>query len=368
MGGHEEGAAGGAGADPAAGQSAADKSSRDHRKISTLGVLSLLMGAGLLVCSVFFVTIPSIANPVMSDIGPFTFRLLFCVSLGLILVGLGDYAFYTINSSFVVGGATAIALGIFGILQLAKPGELPNVVARVVVKGSLPADAAVTLVAADSTSIRAEKDAAPGIDSIFLLDLKRDLARQLLQQCFRIVYSGVPDFYVSGPEARLPANFDLLFHFIIDRQKLYRLRADGLNDAVPACDPNRLATRDAPPAINATIIGSAISTSISSGNSSSGNTGTEPLGWTYFGNEYTPPSNWGERVYDNQTQARAAPPKSGDKIVALTDVYLRKGPIDCDNGNCTLAPVVRPVRSGETFVVTSVKKVIASYWAEISKQ
>jgi hypothetical protein len=344
--------------DDKAAAKAAERSMRDDRRISTLAMLTLTIGAVLLILSFILVTFPGVTNPVLANIGPLTFRLLFCVALGLILVGLGDYAFFKVDSSFVVGGASAIALAIFVILQSAKPGEFADVAAQVVVRGKPSTDATVTLVTPESESIAATKDGAPGVDTVFLLKIKHELALRLPQQCFRIVYTGAPAFYVNGPIAQLPVTIDKLFHFVIEGNKLLRLRSDGYTDPVPPCDPSALATKDILPSASSSTVAAISNTSP-----------PESLGWTYFGNLNSAPNIWSERVYDNQSRPKADPPQKADKIVALTDVYLRKGAIDCDgSGTCTQQPVVRVVRSGEVLSVNSVKKVMASFWVEVSNK
>ena len=339
------------------GVTAASASRRDGRTISTLALLTLIIGAVLLVLNFFFVTIPSMTDPVLTNIGPFTFRLLFCVSLGLILVGLGDYAFFKADSSFVVGGAIAIALAIFSVLQFAKPSEPADVVARVVVRGGAPPGAAVNLITPQSDSIAAHKEATTGFDTIFVLKVHRDVARELPQKCFRMAYNGMPPFFVNGPKTRLPANIDLLFDFVLENNKLFRLGDDGLNVAVPSCETNAFVSTDIspPPTVAVPVVNNPPNT-------------TGSLGWTYFGNLGTAPNNWSERVYDNQSRAKTEPPQAGDQIIALKDVYLRQGPIACDaDGICTQLPALRIIRSGEVLSVNSVTKVMASFWAQVSK-
>src|SRR5205823_5426495 len=76
------------------------------------------VGIFLLVSTVLIGMIPALSySLILQD--DLVRRLLFCISVGLILASLGDYAFYSEKSltrAFAIGGAGAIALVLFFVL------------------------------------------------------------------------------------------------------------------------------------------------------------------------------------------------------------------------------------------------------------
>jgi hypothetical protein len=347
------------------GQEAAQKASRDNRTMSGLARAGLVVGVVLLAITVLIGMVPALSySLILQD--DLVRRLLLCISVGLILASLGDYAFVsekTVNRVFTIGGAGAIALILFFVLGTQRVEQVWAARVRfdkdMVVK-------TVYLLTADSSEYEGKIDPQYTQAKIYRFRVPQSIAEQITQECFTIAIatedSRREKFEIQGAEARLPQSVAYVFDFTYDGQKksLVRQMRQGSIQDLPKCIA--AAVQDAAPTqkqIQSTITVTA------------SDKPSEPTrsGWTYYGKRDG--KTWDQRVYDNKTRQKDAEPRKSDQAEVISDVFLRPDPRTCrSEDDCDkLTPDIGILKIGSGVKILDVSKVLENnFWVKVEVQ
>lgn len=341
--------------EPSAHQPAvAELSGRDGRSLSTLARIGLLAGACLLILTVLIGMVPWLSySLILQD--DLIRRILFCVSLGLILAALGDYAFYQANKLFTVGGATAIALIIFYALSTQTVEPVSSARVRIDSNANVKA---VYLMPRDG-EYRATVDPKYESIKIFQFRFPLSVAERITEQCFEIEVDTTDGshhrFSIQGADAGLPqaAAYVFDFKFDIATSSLTRTTKRGVPEQLPKCTG---VVQDIPPPQKEVPAGG------------SGSATSPRTGWTIYGRLGDSTGEWAQRVYDNKSRAANAEPKKDDEAEVITDVYLRVEPRKCrPDGECDkLSQDLGVLKIGDRVHVLDVIPVGQSYiWVRV---
>jgi hypothetical protein len=335
----------------------AEKSAKDGRSLSGLGVLGLIVGVLLLFFTVLIGMLPALNYSLVLQDDNIR-RILFCVSVGLILASLGDYAFYGIPRLFAFGGAAAIAAGLYYLL-MNQPVE-ERLSGRVRVQVSPPTNLTVYLITSDNNEYIGNLD-SKSTAQFYVFRLTISEAQKLTRECFTIAVKKDADLKrveVQGAKAMLPHSVTQVFDLVYDDHKdtLSRRSVDGQIQDMPTCAstvpmevlPTQKEVHSAPKADPSAT--------------------TRPnLGWTYYGSLGEKKGTWEERVYDNKSRFRAAEPRPGDEAEVTSDVYLRTQPRNCrTEKDCDkLSEALGIVKVGERVTVKEMRNIYDRIWVDI---
>src|ERR1700722_1218878 len=323
------------------GQAAANASLRDNRKMSGLALAGLIVGVSLLAFTVLIGMVPFLSySLVLQD--DLIRTLLFCISVGLILAALGDYAFIsekTFNRVYTIGGASAIAAILFILLRLQSVEQVFSARVRfvkdVVVKS-------VYLLTADSSEYEGRVDPQYTQANMFRFRVPQSVAEQLTHDCFTIAIAterNRQSFKVFGANARLPQSVAYVFDFSYDgnQNALVRQTREGSIQDLPKCGAPVF--QDAPPTqkqiqTTATVTPPDKPTDVTR------------VGWTFYGKRDG--RAWEQRVYNNTTRSKDDEPRTNDNAEVISDVFLRPDPRKCrSEDDCDkLSPDIGIVKIG----------------------
>jgi hypothetical protein len=304
----------------------AEKSKRDGRGLSALGLLGLAVGIAFLAFTVLIGMVDALKHSqFFQDLT--IQRIIFCIAIGLILASLGDYAFFGVQKLFAIGGAGAIALGLYYVVSH-QPNE-NTLSAQLRIKDPEKPFTAVYL-RAEGREISGQLDETKKTATFYNFSFPVSFGEKLWRECFVIsmhIDKNTKEFEINGHEARIPHTVRNVFDLIYDGRanSITHRSLDGIYHPVPKCPegapgapaevlPTRLETTAAQPASQSTSV--------------------KKKGWTYYG-ALNKDNSWKERMYDNKSRPPASQPQSGDEAEVTDEVYMRKGPKKCEaSGQC----------------------------------